>query len=410
MGAVPSLQLTGRLLATLPNLRCLQLDVWTPSLVFTPTADEMEELLAPLAPLKQATQLQALHLSSKCVYANVTAQLLPPSLRRLTWRLHMCGPYAVPDLSHLTQLTFLRLEAIGCSGLTSAMLPPSLQQLELRGVVMSPDVLREQQGLLTVWEPNPFTAVQLRQLQSFTRLTRLTITMVEALQPRAVCSVLAQHSKLRSLKFVWCGPDEASSRHLQLALATAGSISNLCSLALWGVKSPVLSGLSALTGITCLLLNRTGWFRNMVPTILPGPYSSAMAERCQAWADEVGRMVNLRYLSVPDVLLAAGPALLGGLQQLRVLVVFVNGSYHVTTWSTRLLEVCSQEALLPRLQVLGVSGMTADQAASLQLHRRLQGMLCSRGCEVVVGMNLDDAADPTQQLAGLPESLQQALS
>jgi hypothetical protein len=44
-------------------------------------------------------------------------------------------------------------------------------------------------------------------------------------------------------------------------------------------------------------------------------------QRQHAWVAEVGRMAGLRWLSVPDVLLAADQAWLGGLQQLQVLVV-----------------------------------------------------------------------------------------
>jgi len=51
-----------------------------------------------------------------------------------------------------------------------------------------------------------------------------------------------------------------------------------------------------------------------------------------------------------------------------------------------------------------VTKMPPDQAAPLQLRSRLRQLVGSSGCEVVVGM-----VDPTQQLAPLPEALQQAL-
>jgi hypothetical protein len=102
----------------------------------------------------------------------------------------------------------------------------------------------------------------------------------------------------------------------------------------------------------------------------------------------------------------AGSAWLGGLQQLQVLVVHCNSGEEVAHVSS----MSWLGALSHRLQVLGVSGGTAEQVAILQLRRRLQQALGSRGCEVVVGADLDVAADPTQQLAGLPEGLQQALA
>jgi hypothetical protein len=76
------------------------------------------------------------------------------------------------------------------------------------------------------------------------------------------------------------------------------------------------------------------------------------------------------------------------------------------------VQGCSQEVLPPRLQVLGVSGVTAKHGVPGQLRRHLQRLLgsSSSGCEVVVGPDLDAVGDPTQQLAGLPAVLQQALA
>jgi hypothetical protein len=74
------------------------------------------------------------------------------------------------------------------------------------------------------------------------------------------------------------------------------------------------------------------------------------------------------------------------------------------------LEGCTREALPPSLQVLAGSGMTAAKAAAWQLRRRLQQWVGSSGCQVVVGVNLDEVADPAQQLAGLPLALQQVLA
>jgi hypothetical protein len=74
------------------------------------------------------------------------------------------------------------------------------------------------------------------------------------------------------------------------------------------------------------------------------------------------------------------------------------------------LEGCSREALPPQLRVLCVCGMTAQHAAAWQVRRRLQQLVGSSGCEVVVGVDLDEVCDPTQQLAGVPVALQQLLA
>jgi hypothetical protein len=72
----------------------------------------------------------------------------------------------------------------------------------------------------------------------------------------------------------------------------------------------------------------------------------------------------------------------------------------------QLLEEAGMQSAPPQLLLLLVTGISAKQAASLQVRRRLQQQLAGRsGCEVVVG-----PCDPTQQLAGLPEALQQALT
>jgi hypothetical protein len=71
---------------------------------------------------------------------------------------------------------------------------------------------------------------------------------------------------------------------------------------------------------------------------------------------------------------------------------------------------CRPTALPPQLQLLGASGLTAEQAAHWELRRRLQQLVGSSGCEVVVGPDLDEVCDPTQPLAGLPLCLQQALA
>jgi hypothetical protein len=65
--------------------------------------------------------------------------------------------------------------------------------------------------------------------------------------------------------------------------------------------------------------------------------------------------------------------------------------------------------LPPNLRVLNWRRLSAHRAVSVQLRRRLQRLVGDSGCEVVVGADLDEVADPMQQLAGLPVALQQAL-
>jgi hypothetical protein len=135
-----------------------------------------------------------------------------------------------------------------------------------------------------------------------------------------------------------------------------------------------------------------------------------------SWVPELGRMEQLRWLSVPGLLLAADQAWLGGLKQLQVLVLTSEGSRvgfqppQVLPQVVEGLERCSPHALPPRLLMLGVTGVTAEEAAALHVRRRLQRSLSSNGCEVVVGVDLDEVADPVKQLAGLPVALQQAVA
>jgi hypothetical protein len=121
-------------------------------------------------------------------------------------------------------------------------------------------------------------------------------------------------------------------------------------------------------------------------------------------------MSQLQWLSVPHVFLGGEWGWLSGLQQLQVLVV-TCGTFMNDTPPSSLpwLEECSPEVFPPRLQVLGVSGVTAEQAVSWQVRSRLQQLVGS-GCEVVVGSDLDEVCDPAMQLAGLPVGLQQVLA
>jgi hypothetical protein len=121
----------------------------------------------------------------------------------------------------------------------------------------------------------------------------------------------------------------------------------------------------------------------------------------------------LRWLSVPAVLLTADQGWLGGLEQLQVLVLSnaLSSSDAQCLQLVEWLGTCDQQQLPPRLLVLGINIIKAEQAASWKVRRRLQRHLSSSGCEVVVGVDLDYVTDPAlhMQLTGLPVGLQQAL-
>jgi hypothetical protein len=134
-----------------------------------------------------------------------------------------------------------------------------------------------------------------------------------------------------------------------------------------------------------------------------------------SWAEQLGQLPALRWLSVPHGALQAGWGWLGSLQRLRVLAVDCRAAAPAKpggTSDTEWLEGCSPAALPPQLQVLGVSGLDSEQSAGWRVRRRLQQLLGSRGCELVlaVGVDLGEVADPAQQLAGVPVALQQVLA
>lgn len=168
-------------------------------------------------------------------------------------------------------------------------------------------------------------------------------------------------------------------------------------------SNPVLPGLSQVTGLTRLALS--------------AKKRLGSASIRAAWAAELGQMVGLRWLQVPDGLLVVpGEPWLADLKQLQVLEVYVQprvDAFNLVgrkTWErcrqrvAQWLEGDQLRAVSPQLRLLMVTKMPPDQAAPLQLRSRLRQLVGSSGCEVVVGM-----VDPTQQLAPLPEALQQAL-
>jgi hypothetical protein len=133
----------------------------------------------------------------------------------------------------------------------------------------------------------------------------------------------------------------------------------------------------------------------------------------KVWAAEFGRMPGLRWLSVPEELLAVDQAWLGGMQQLQVLVLSdEDPRAQIASVYADLVEglsSCSMQALPPRLRLLGLSVAPSEQVVCRQVWRQLQQRLLSIGCDLVVGVDLDVVADPFMRLARLPVELQQVL-
>jgi hypothetical protein len=359
-----------------------------------------------LAPLQAATQLEELYLDwtpSHGESGGPTAPLLPPNLRRLS----VAYDHAPnQDLSHLTKLSFLHLN--GCVQVSSSQLPPSLQQLELLNVRSNWEVLEQHKEVVTAC--GYLFLCERHVQQMFVQLPGLTAADVSGsgFQLPATQAALKSASKLSALTFTFANvlfhPDDRV-RSMQAAVSTVGSMRHLRRLHLCFYVLPEAMGLASCTQLTQLRVS------------LEYPVSRWEQQRVPGWVADVGRMAGLRWLSVPAALLGAGWAWLGGLQQLRVLVLeqraevkegtdqVADGTHISMAW----LEGCTREVLPPSLQLLGVTGLTAEQVAARQVRRRLVQALSSSGCEVVVGPDLDEVCDPIQQLAGLPEALQQAL-
>jgi hypothetical protein len=403
-----------RLLAVLPRLRCLQLKACE-----LDSCAPVYEPLQPLTALQGATQLEELYLqgpypSHPSLEAHL-AGMLPVGLKRLGW-----DPVRFlmnPDLSHLTQVTFLQLTGWTWTsrhysgGFTSSQLPPSLQQLELKEVRDVMELVEEQQQTVTAWDMDYLAYGDWHHQQQQNQLGRLpnlhaVSVHAKQLDSPAAQGALEQVPQLSALT-VHCFGHELRGMHA--GLATAARLISLRRLHLRLTDLPAPADLGALSE----------WQKQAHVTQLrlcvaaPARCTLRQQQQQQAWGVVVGCFPRLRWLSMPDVLLGAGSGWLGGMQQLRVLVVRcteVECSAHASSMHWEWLEGCTREALPPRLQVLGVSGITAQQAASVRLRRRLQQELAGSACEVVVGVSLDEAADPTQQLAGLPVTLQQALA
>jgi hypothetical protein len=398
-------------LRSLGNLRVLQYPLLSSS-----GWSVAQQRQLPRFQLQEATQLEELHLTAPGV--QTVADILPASLKRLSWRashfdfVGKTWPHGnISSVAHLTQLTSLQLGGTS-KGLDSSRLPPGLQRLELQHVVCAePSELLEQQQVLQAlvltrgWG---FDVALEERLDSFpeqlSQLTSLRTLHMSAAQLAAAVtrSALAQLPHLSSLTV------ESGLAAMQTVLEIAASISSLRHLRLESYSLRLMPGLVALTRLTRL---------NLLT-----PNRSTEQAVC-AVADQLGHLAALQWLTVPaELLVQPGATWLSSLQQLVVLVVYATGHNRplrfklvdsCVTW----LERCGPQTLPPRLQVVSLHSMlgsrgefTLDKREPRQLRSRVRQTLHGRGCEVVVGVDLNEVGDPVQQLAGLPVALQQALA
>jgi hypothetical protein len=416
LGCDVALPLAGRLVGALPHLHTLQL-AFRPFVV-DPAESASALLNQHLGPLQQATQLQELYLKGPSMVTGETslpcapdmAQLLPPSLKRLSWHSnnhrHKTMEY-VPDMAHLTQLSYLQLQTFALGYPSPNITAPVLQELELYGCYESSfEALLGQQQVLTGlnWTTFPLGPRVIcednnkwQDLISFSKIRTLEFDVHDCKYGVPVMCLLERLSTVKV--FVFDCPNSVGGDDMEYVSLAASSFSKLRHLHLCLSNVQGLTGLSAVTGLSRLTLRDIAFGK--------GPSANS------AWAQEVGQLQGLRWLSVPVVLLSAGAAWLGGLQQLRVLVLHCDrkscGAGRLgDDWWSWVLDA-SPQGLPAQLQVLCLSGESAERAADLQLRRRLQQLVGSSGCEVVVGPDLDQLADPAQQLAGLPEGVQQVL-
>jgi hypothetical protein len=389
----PDVATTGRLLAHLPHLHTLQLSAGEGELD--------KKGLRSLASLKRATQLQELYIDGAQYhwFGDSVAKLLPASLKRLSWKGNEAGE--LPDLSHLTQLSFLHLFRWQQQETAfSDKLPPGLQELQLSIVDTFLGYMKEESNILTRYDFTPWYEVTVDWLQVVPNFKHVRVGICGETH---VDAALRKLTHMSSLTVCARNHGPGGMGILKPLVSSPTTYSNLRSLELLVKELQDPCGVGALTQVTRLVVQSS---------------STSSDEQQRSWAAELGRMAGLRWLSVPAVLLVADQAWLGGLKQLQVLVVSNEmwGSLmypsppEVLPQVVEGLEGCSPQALPPRLLLLGFSSMSAEQAAALQVRRRLRHALSSSGCEVVVGVDLDEVADPIKQLAGLPEALQQALA
>jgi hypothetical protein len=397
------LPLAGRLVSELTNLLSLQLELSVPDDV--EGAREAAALVQKhLAPLQQATQLEALYVTrpdfshkyshSWCCH-HLVAELLPVSLKRLQWNLsYWDGAWAVVkpcNLAHLKQLTFLQSRG-WIHAASSRTLPPQLQELVVFELPRWRAALEQQQVLedLTTLLPRDQGFV----LGSTGYNTQPWFAWLSPTMGEAAASAAIAHMPLE----VQHG-DAGSGRREQAqvpVLAAADALPSLRQLKVCLRGPATMAGLAAFTAVTRLTLdgNKLDW---------DDPQIRGMR---RAWVEEAGRMPALRWLSVSSDMLQGVLGSLGGLQQVRVLVVKGRREECVPLSS-------SWQALPPQLQVLCWTGVSARDAAGWELRPRLRQLLRRHNrseCELVVGVDLDEVAEWSLQLAGLPDVLLQTLA
>jgi hypothetical protein len=406
LGGCIDVKVTGQLLAALPRLRTLQL-----SGISFRNGMKCDEIAAQVkshwGPLQQATQLQELYMEWPCCHHTLTgdtcacgptmAQLLPTSLQRLAWEAQEGdGKHTVPNLAHLGRLAFLQLAKWDGTDLSS-QLPPGLQQLQLESMSMDTHDLREVRGLVTSFiEPKPDS-------QSWPRVARFhkaqsAVVTAESLRSDpAIATTLAGLRDLSTLT-----TNAATYDDMKALLSTAAHLRGLSCLTIKLRNLPLPQDLGVLTGVTRLTITHSD---------LRG-----VPQQQHAWTHELGRLGRLRWLSVPGELLLVQRPWLNGLQQLQALLLsslLVPSREYDTNVMGELaffLGLGIHVVLPPRLRLLGFTGITVGDAAAVGLPHRLQQVLGGTGCEVVAGPSLEVVCDPTQQLAGLPDALQQALA
>jgi hypothetical protein len=359
-------------------------------------------VLGQLAPLKQATQLQNLHLwgaNLDRIDNDAVAKLLPVSLQQLCWD----GPCNVkpPDFTHLKNLTSVRLQGWFPPEDIDSRLPPGLSELELAKAWMGgsePLALEELQG-----QQQTLTGYTLQGSKSDRQL-------------------LPQMTALKSLH-VYIGSREPGIRKVTTKLPNLSTlrIDNDTEGLRVSDLEPMMSRVAGIKGLRCLQLRVTGMQPAPGLCLLTGlsrlvikSIGSGGKEHLGTWANELGQMANLKWLSVPSDVLLTQQAWLGGLKQLQVLVLscgVLHGGLQPQQWFQRVvqwLKGCNPQDMPPQLLLLGCS-VTPWQAYEWGLRGRVLPLVGSSGYEVVVGPDLDEVSDAMQQLAGWPTALQRAL-
>jgi hypothetical protein len=275
-----------------------------------------------------------------------------------------------------------------------------LRELHLSGEGVSLEVVQAQQQVLVGLDrdqPYNLSNRIIPTLECLPKLQAMAVRVSQLQQPD-VCAALKQLSQLDTLTVRLDGPEQAAD--MRAVVSTAAGIPSLRALHVepsLGVL-PNMPSLQKLTSLTRVRLSSYG----RVPL---------------GYASKLGQMPLLRWLSVPEALLleASGPWL-GGMQQLCVLMA--HGQPHqrgtpppgAASVPSMFQALAPGLPLPPKLLVVGWAGVLAESGAAQPLRGFLKQRLGSSGCEVVIGVDLDEVCDPVKQLAGVPEALQQAMA